>query len=82
MTLHHGENIWKLALLATVLVIFFCIGVAHVFAPDRFIRRSGVRKGGEMLTDFNRLGFQIAGIFFATLAGYLLYVLARDILAK
>jgi len=39
--------------------------------PDRFIRCSGVRKGGVMLTDFNRLGFQIAEILFAMFAGYL-----------
>ena len=37
-------------LAAVVLVFFAAIGVAHVVYPDWFIKRSGVRKGGEMLT--------------------------------
>jgi hypothetical protein len=82
MTLHNGENIWKLSLGAAVLVFFFCLGVAHTIYPDRFIKRSGVRKGGEMLTDFNRISFQIVGLIVAAFAGCLLYVLAGDILAK
>jgi hypothetical protein len=74
-----GQNsAWKLMLLVVVLVFFAAAGVAHVLTPDWFIRRSGVRKGGEMLTGLNRLQFQLFG---ATLAGgavYLLYVLLRD----
>lgn len=56
---------WKLMLAAAILVFFAAIGVAHVVYPDWFIKRSGVRKGGEMLTEWNRLGFQIAGAIFA-----------------
>jgi hypothetical protein len=65
-------------LAAVVLVFFGVIGVAHVVYPDWFIKRSGVRKGGEMLTEWNRLGFQIAGAIFAGFAVYLLYHLLRD----
>jgi len=74
----YPNSLWKLALVAAVLVSFAAIGVAHVINPDWFIKRSGVRKGGEMLTEWNRLGFQIAGAIFAGFAIYGLYVLLRD----
>lgn len=53
------------------------IGIAHVINPDWFITRSGVRKGGKLLADWNRSQFQIAGAVFAAVAAYLLYVLFR-----
>ncbi|MGC1373758.1 MAG: hypothetical protein WA824_16605 [Candidatus Sulfotelmatobacter sp.] len=67
----------KMAMLALMLVIFACIGIAHIIRPDWFIKRSGVRKGGEPLTDWNRQQFQIAGAIFAAFALYLLYILFR-----
>ena len=71
----------KQALLRTIVVLmllaFAGIGIAHIFRPDYFIKRSGVRSGGELLTEWNRLGFQIAGAIFAGFAIYLLYVLFR-----
>jgi hypothetical protein len=82
MSLHNGENVWKLTLGVAIAAFFFCIGIAHVIFPDRFIKRSRVRKGGEMLTDFNRVGFQFAGIIFAAFGGFMLYVLLGAILAK
>ena len=69
---------WKLMLAAVVLLLFAAVGVAHVVYPDWFIRRSSARKGGEMLTEWNRLGFQIAGAIFAGFAVYLLYHLLHD----
>jgi hypothetical protein len=65
------------ALVVLMLVAFAGIGIAHVFKPDYFIKRSGVRKGGELLTESNRLGFQVAGAVFAGFAIYLLYVVFR-----
>ena len=62
---------------ALMLVAFAGIGIGHIFKPDYFMKRSGVRKGGELLTEWNRLGFQIAGAIFAGFAIYLLYVLFR-----
>ena len=56
---------------------FAGIGIAHIFKPDWFIKRSGVRRGGEMLSEYNRTGFQIAGAVFATIAIYMLYSLLR-----
>jgi hypothetical protein len=82
MSLHNGENVWKLTLGVVVAALFFCIGIAHVIFPDRFLKRSSVRKGGEMLTDFNRTGFQIAGIVIAAFGGFMLYVLVRATFAK
>jgi hypothetical protein len=82
MSLHNGENVWKLTLGVAIAAFFFCIGIAHVVFPDRFLKRSSVRKGGEVLTDFNRTGFQIAGIVIAAFGGFMLYVLVRAIFAK
>ncbi len=64
------------------LVLFACVGIAHVVSPDWFIERSGARKGGEMLTEWNRFGFRFAGAIFAGRAVYMLYLLSRDYLAK
>jgi hypothetical protein len=63
--------------LVLVLMAFAGIGVAHIFKPDWFIKRSGVRRGGTMLTEYNRAGFQIAGAVFAAVAIYMLYSLFR-----
>ena len=62
----------KLLVAVVVLLVFFVMGIAHIVNPDYFVARSGVRKGGELLTDWNRLGFRIVG---AAVAGFALYVL-------
>jgi len=49
---------------AAFLVLFACIGIAHVVNPDWFIERSGAGKGREMLTEWNRFGFRYSGAFF------------------
>ena len=67
----------KQALLVLVLLAFPGIGVAHVFKPDWFVKRSGVRRGGELLIEYNWTGFQIAGAVFAAFAAYMLYSLFR-----
>ena len=61
-----------------VLLAFVVIGIAHIFKPDYFLKRSGVRRGGELLTEWNRLGFQITGAGFVGFAIYLLYVFFRS----
>ena len=75
----HGDSIWKLCLLAVILVFFLCIGIGHVLFPDYFLKRSAVRKGGEMLTDWNRGSFQLVGVILTGFVVYLMYQLARDI---
>ena len=82
MVLMQEESPWKIAVLVVVLLTFACVGVANVINPDWFIKRSGVRKGGEMLTAWNRFQFRYSGVAFAGFAVYLLYRLLRDYLAK
>ena len=65
-----------------ILLFFGGMGVAHVINPDRFVRNSGVRKGGEMLGKWNRDNFRLFGVLFAAFAMYLLYVVLRDYLTQ
>jgi hypothetical protein len=74
----HQNSLLKLVLVVSVLLIFAAIGVAHVLNPDWFIKRSGVRKGRELLTDWNHLQFQILGAIIAAFAAYALYSLLSD----
>jgi hypothetical protein len=67
----------KQALVILLFIAFLGIGIAHVFKPDWFVKRSGLRGGGEMLSEYNRTGFQIAGAIFAAFAVYMLYSLFR-----
>jgi len=67
----------KQALLVLILLVFVGIGVANILKPDWFVKRSGVRRGGEMLSEYNRTGFQIAGAIFAAVAIYMLYSFFR-----
>lgn len=70
-------NLLIVAAVVLMLVTFACIGIAQIVNPGWFINRSGVRKGGELLTEWNRLQFQFAGAIFGALALYLLYRLFR-----
>jgi hypothetical protein len=76
------DSPWKLVLLVLVLAFFACVGIAHIVKPDWFVKRSGVPKGGEMLTEWNRLQFRLGGAVFAAFAVYLLFLLARDYFAR
>jgi hypothetical protein len=71
-----GESAWKLIFGLVVALFFFCMGVAHVIVPDYFIKRSAIRKGGELLTESNRIGFQIVGIVVALFGAVMIYPLA------
>ncbi len=82
MALHNDDSAWKLILLVLVLVLFVCVGIAHVINPDWFIGRSGVRRGGEMLTEWNRLGTQVVGALIAGFAVCALFALLRDVLRR
>jgi hypothetical protein len=68
----------KQALLRTVVVLmllaFAGIGIAHIFRPDLLHQALWCRRGGELLTESNRLGFQIAGAIFA---GFAIYLIVR-----
>jgi hypothetical protein len=68
------KSIWKLVVVIVVLVVFVWMGIANVIKP----RLGPSRRGGEMLTDFNRLQLRLVGGIFAGGAIYLLYVVLRD----
>jgi hypothetical protein len=72
------NSVWKLMIGVVFFVFFAAIGIGHVVKPDWFIKRSGIRKGGEMLTELNRLEFRIGGALFAGFATYVLYILLRN----
>ena len=72
----------KLVFLVTILMIVAPIGVGHVVKPDWFIKRSGVRKGGELLTEWNRVGFQILGVILAAFAACGIYALLQDYFSR
>ena len=71
------NTLWRVALAVAVLVFFAALGIAHVINPDWFIKRSGLRKGGELLTEWNRLGVQIAGAILTILAIWVLWDMFR-----
>jgi hypothetical protein len=71
----HQNSIWKEVIGVVVLLFFAGLGIAHVIYPHKFMKPW--HRGGEMLTDWNRLGIQIAGAVFAGFAIYLLYSIIR-----
>jgi hypothetical protein len=71
----HQNSIWKEAFGVAVLLFFAGCGIFHVIYPDKFMKPW--HRGGEMLTDWNRLGIQIAGAIFAGFAIYVLYSIFR-----
>jgi hypothetical protein len=74
------HTLWQVlgGILFLLALIFFAgIGIAHVINPDWFIKRSGVRKGGEVLEKWNRDSFRLLGVVFTAFAIYLLYTLFR-----
>ena len=78
----HGESPLKLTIGFLALAFFLCIGIAHILYPDRFLKRSGIRKGGEMLTGFNRFGFRVVGLIVALFAAGVLYDIGKELFRK
>ena len=71
-------DLLKAGVVVILLLSFFGVGVAHIVKPDWFTKRSGIRKGGELLSEWNRVQFQIVGAIFAAFAAYLLYHLFHN----
>jgi hypothetical protein len=78
----HGDSIWKLCIGVSVLIVFMGLGIGHMLFPDYFIERSGLRHGGEMLTDSNRTGVQFVGLIATLFSGGILYELLKDVFSK
>jgi hypothetical protein len=71
-------DLLKQAAVVVFLLIFVATGVRAMLDPDRFVRRSGMPKGGEMLKVWNRDGMRLAGAIFVAVALYMLYHLVVD----
>jgi hypothetical protein len=78
----HGQSVWKLVLGMVSLLAFMGLGLGHLIWPDYFMKRSPVRRGGELLTEWNRTGFQFVGLIIIIFSGGILYELARDFFNK
>ena len=71
------EALKRLALVG-FLLLFAATGVRAMLNPDRFIRRSGLPKGGEMLKTWNRDNMRVAGAVFVAAAVWMLYHVLFD----
>jgi hypothetical protein len=78
----HGDSVWKLCLGVLVLFVFMGLGIGHMLFPDYFIERSGLRRGGEMLSDWNRTGVQFVGLIATLFSGGILYEVLKDVFSK
>ena len=74
-----GGSVWSFALIVTVLLVPVASGVFAIVRPDRFT--GGLLKGGEMLTDWQRLSAQLGGLTVAVASGYMLYSFLADALS-
>jgi len=72
-------SLWTLILTLILLGGFAAIGIGCVINPEWGIRHFGqsVRKGGELLTEWNRLGISFVGVAFGGFAIYLIYIVLR-----
>ena len=78
----HGESIWKLWLGVLVLLFVAGVGGGHILYSDYFIKRTAMRRGGDMLTEWNRTGAQFVGLLVTLFSVGVLYELCKDIFAK
>ncbi len=72
------ESTWKLVLGIIVFVVFACFGIANLLKPN--IRN--LRKGGEMLTGWNRFQVRWFAALFTAFAIYGIYELLKTLIRK
>jgi len=77
-------SLWTLILTLILLAGFAAVGIGCVINPVWGIRHFGqsLRKGGELLTEWNRLGILFVGLTFGGFAIYLIYIVLRGVLLK
>jgi hypothetical protein len=75
-----ADSAWKLILGIVALTSFVIIGVGSAVNPDWGIKHFGpsLRRGGELLTEFNRFGMAFFGIALGAFGLFGLYSLLRD----
>jgi len=78
----YQETLWKLTLGVLTLAGFAIIGIGCLISPEWGIRHfgRGLRQGGELQTEWNRVGIALAGLAFAAGSVYVLFEVLRDYL--
>ena len=64
--------------LVGVLLVFIGAGIHAVIRPKRHMN-AYLRRGGEMLREFNEITVQMFGVVFASASAWMLYHVVRDI---
>ena len=76
------ESTWRLVVALLALAAFFCLGIAHLIYPERFYKRSGLRKGGRMLTALNLDGIRLIGLILAVVTAGIMYDIVKPLLRR
>ncbi len=78
----HEESLWRLAIGVLVLAGFAFIGIGCLVNPEWGIRHfgRGLRRGGELQTEWNQIGIALAGLVFAAGSVYILFEVLREYL--
>ena len=73
-------SVWKLIFILALLLGFAVIGFGCLIRPEWGIKHFGqsLRRGGELLTEWNRLGIAFAGLAFGIFSLYGMYIVLRD----
>ena len=61
-----------------ILLVFVGVGVDTILRPKRHMN-AYLRRGGEMLREWNELGVQLGGLVFAGASCWMLYELVRSV---
>jgi hypothetical protein len=72
-----SEVLWKILVIGFFL-FFAATGVRMMLNPDRFVRRSGTPKGGEMLKTWNRDQMRVTGAILVVFTLYVVYHVLAD----
>ena len=71
------DNSWRTITAVAVMLFLTGLGIVQVIKPNRFMN-SYLRRGGELLTDWNRMGVQIAGAILAGASLWIIWDLLRQ----
>ena len=82
MAFQPSQSPWTHTVATLLSCSFSVLSIRHLFRPDYFLRRSGMRKGEAMLTHVHRMGFRFVGLGGAALTGFLLFELIGHFFAK
>lgn len=72
----------RMLAVAGVLLLFIGLGVDHVIRPQRYMTNTFLRSGGDLRREWNEMGAQISGLILTCGAGYVLFVVIRELWAR